>query len=187
MVVAMVYSLEYFIIANLKAFRSISFDGSHLHGISIDTNIFNLCLEICQNNLRRKTCHAAKECLFGCTGAAECIFPLEKEKEPHTPYLESISGVSAKDWYIERSKLSSENENYIYNESIAKKPGSKGDPRMARAENAKLNNPNLTWWGALEIGGFEFVNLNDYMTNGKIKQRDMGFVKDVEGVTLLTR
>jgi hypothetical protein len=51
--------------------------------------------------------------------------------------------------------------NGIHNNSKASKLGRKGDPRMHRAVTARLENPNLTLYEALRIGGFEYPKNDD--------------------------
>ena len=59
-------------------------------------------------------------------------------------------------------------------------PGRTGDPRMHKAVNAKLGDPNMSLVSALLVGGFVFPELN---RSGV----ELSSVKDTDGVTVRQR
>ena len=59
-------------------------------------------------------------------------------------------------------------------------PGRLGDPRMHKAVNAKLGDPNMSLVSALLIGGFVFPDLNRHGV-------ELSSVKDIDGVTFRQR
>ena len=67
-------------------------------------------------------------------------------------------------------------------DSTQKKPGRAGDPRMRKAVEAKLINPELPLISALIVGGFVFPDL------AKVEQAKLkSTVLDVEGISLYQR
>ncbi|KAL7546144.1 hypothetical protein ACHAWF_009486 [Thalassiosira exigua] len=69
----------------------------------------------------------------------------------------------------------------VKKEKDSKLPGCRGDPRMNRASKAKMEDPDISFFDALVIGGFEFPGFND----PGVKKGSL--VKDSDGVTFYQR
>lgn len=82
---------------------------------------------------------------------------IQSDKNPYTDSMESYGKKNS-------------------NESKANRPGRLGDPRMNRAVQAKLDNPDIPLISALVRGGFVFPGLEE--SKGQLSS-----VKDIDNVT----